>query len=359
MKYIDEYRDRQKVNFLIEEIKKASTKKITLMEVCGGHTMSIQKFGIPSLLPETINLISGPGCPVCVTDRKYIDQAIAYCRLPDVTITTYGDLIRVPGSTSSLDREKAKGRDIRTVYSVLDALKIAKENPLKKVIFLGIGFETTTPGSAACVINAKKEGVHNFFIFSAHKVMPPAMAALIDESVKIDGYIGPGHVSAIAGTRIYDFIPEKFGIGVVVSGFEPIDLLTSILMLVKQFENNTPAVEIQYKRIVKPDGNPTAKKMIDEVLEPRDDWWRGLGVLPKSGLGIRPAYATFDAEQQIEVTVEPTRKDKACICGDVLKGIAKPKECKLFGKGCTPNDPVGPCMVSSEGACHAYYRYNR
>ena len=359
MKYIDEYRDRQKVNFLIEEIKKASTKKITLMEVCGGHTMSIQKFGIPSLLPETINLISGPGCPVCVTDRKYIDQAIAYCRLPDVIITTYGDLIRVPGSTSSLDREKAQGRNIRTVYSVLDALKIAKENPSKKVIFLGIGFETTTPGSAAGVINAKKEGINNFFLYSAHKVMPPAMAALIDESVKIDGYIGPGHVSAIAGTRIYNFIPEKFGIGIVVSGFEPIDLLTSILMLVRQFENNTPAVEIQYNRIVKPDGNPTAKKMVDEVLEPRNDWWRGLGVLPNSGMGIRSAYAAFDAERQFDVEVEPTRKDKACICGDVLKGIAKPKECKLFGKGCTPNDPVGPCMVSSEGACHAYYRYNR
>ena len=359
MKYIDEYRDREKVAVLIDEIKKHALHKITLMEVCGGHTMSIQKFGIPALLPETVNLISGPGCPVCVTDRKYIDQAIAYSRLPDTIITTYGDLIRVPGSTSSLDKEKAQGRDVRIVYSVLDALKIAKENPLKNIIFLGIGFETTTPGSAVGILNAKKEGLNNFFLFSAHKVMPPAMDALIDESVKIDGYIGPGHVSAIAGTRIYDFIPEKFGIGVVISGFEPVDLLASILMLVKQFESGKPAVEIQYKRIVKRDGNPSAQQIIDEVLEPRDDWWRGLGVLPASGLGIKPKFSDFDAEKQFDVEVEPTRKDKACICGEVLKGIAKPKDCKLFGKGCTPYDPVGPCMVSSEGACHAYFRYNR
>jgi hydrogenase expression/formation protein HypD len=347
------------VAVLIDEIKKHALHKITLMEVCGGHTMSIQKFGIPALLPETVNLISGPGCPVCVTDRKYIDQAIAYSRLPDSIITTYGDLIRVPGSTSSLDKEKAQGRDVRIVYSVLDALKIAKENPSKNIIFLGIGFETTTPGSAVGILNAKKEGLNNFFLFSAHKVMPPAMDALIDESVKIDGYIGPGHVSAIAGTRIYDFIPEKFGIGVVISGFEPVDLLASILMLVKQFESGKPAVEIQYKRIVKRDGNPSAQQIIDEVLEPRDDWWRGLGVLPTSGLGIKPKFSDFDAEKQFDVEVEPTRKDKACICGEVLKGIAKPKDCKLFGKGCTPYDPVGPCMVSSEGACHAYFRYNR
>jgi hydrogenase expression/formation protein HypD len=359
MKYIDEYRDREKVAVLIDEIKKHALHKITLMEVCGGHTMSIQKFGIPALLPETVNLISGPGCPVCVTDRKYIDQAIAYSRLPDTIITTYGDLIRVPGSTSSLDKEKAQGRDVRIVYSVLDALKIAKENPSKNIIFLGIGFETTTPGSAVGILNAKKEGLNNFFLFSAHKVMPPAMDALIDESVKIDGYIGPGHVSTIAGTRIYDFIPEKFGIGVVISGFEPVDLLASILMLVKQFESGKPAVEIQYKRIVKRDGNPSAQQIIDEVLEPRDDWWRGLGVLPASGLGIKPKFSDFDAEKQFDVEVEPTRKDKACICGEVLKGIAKPKDCKLFGKGCTPYDPVGPCMVSSEGACHAYFRYNR
>ena len=358
MKYIDEYRDKEKVKLLIEEIKKVSKHLVTLMEVCGGHTMSIQKFGIPSLLPQTVNLISGPGCPVCVSDRKYIDQAIAYLRLPGTIITTYGDLIRVPGSTSSLDKEKSQGRDVRVVYSVLDALDIAEKNPDKNVIFLGIGFETTTPGSAVGILNAKKRGLKNFYLYSAHKVMPPAMEALIDEDVKIDGYIGPGHVSVITGTGIYQFIPEKYGLGVVVSGFEPTDILQTILMLVKQFEEKRPAVEIQYTRAVKPEGNLQAQKMIDEVFEPRDDWWRGLGVLKKSGLKVREKYSDFDAEVCFEAEVEPTRHDKACICGEVLKGIAKPFECKLFGKACTPFDPVGPCMVSSEGACHAYYRYN-
>ncbi len=359
MKYIDEYRDKKRVEKLVEEIKRVSKRPVTLMEVCGGHTMSIQKFGIPSLLPETVNLISGPGCPVCVSDRKYIDQAIAYLRMPDTIITTYGDLIRVPGSSSSLDKEKSQGRDVRVVYSVLDALEIARKNPDKKVIFLGIGFETTTPGSAVGILNAEKQGLKNFFLFSAHKVMPPAMEALIDEEVKIDGYIGPGHVSVITGIGIYRFIPEKYGLGVVVSGFEPTDILQTILMLVKQFEERRPAVEIQYTRAVKPEGNLQAQKMINEVFEPRDDWWRGLGILKKSGLKVRDKYRKFDAEAVFEVEVEPTRHDKACICGEVLKGVAKPYQCKLFGKACTPYDPVGPCMVSSEGACHAYYRYNR
>ncbi len=358
MKYIDEYRDKEKVKLLLEQIRKISTKNITLMEVCGGHTMSIQKFGIPSLLPPNINLVSGPGCPVCVTDRKYIDQAVAYARMPETIITTYGDLIRVPGSTSSLDKEKAEGRDIRIVYSVLDALKIAKENQDKKVIFLGIGFETTTPSSAFGVINAKNQGLDNFFLFSAHKIMPPAMAALIDEEVMIDGYIGPGHVSVISGTDMYQFIPEKYSLGVAISGFEPTDILISILMLVKQIENNDAKVEVQYKRAVRPEGNLKAKEAVNLVFEARDDWWRGLGVLDASGLQIREEFAKYDAEKQFNVEVEPTRKDKACICGAVLKGIAKPADCKLYGKGCTPENPVGPCMVSSEGACHAYYRYN-
>ncbi len=342
---------------LLQRIRNISKHPITLMEVCGGHTMSIQKFGIPSLLPKTVRLISGPGCPVCVTDRKYIDQAIAYGRMPDTIITTYGDLIRVPGSTSSLDNEKSQGRDVRMVYSILDALKIAEENPQKKIIFLGIGFETTTPGSAVGILNAKSKGFKNFFVFSAHKVMPPAMAALIDEEVKIDGYIGPGHVSVITGTGIYNFIPEKYGLGVVISGFEPTDILQTIYMLIKQFEEQRPAVEIQYRRAVKPEGNLLAQKIMNEIFEPRDDWWRGLGVLKESGLKIRDSYAAFDAEACFEVEVEPTRKDKACICGEVLKGIAHPQDCKLFGKACTPYDPVGPCMVSSEGACHAFYRY--
>ena len=359
MKYIDEYRDKELVRKLVDQIKTVSKKPVALMEVCGGHTMSIQKFGIPTLLPDTIRLISGPGCPVCVSDRKYIDQAIAYARLEDVIITTYGDLIRVPGSTSSLDEEKAEGADVRIVYSVLDALKIAKDNKDKKIVFLGIGFETTAPSSAAGIVRAQMAGIRNFYVFSSHKIMPPAMEALIDEGVKLDGYIAPGHVSTITGVGIYENIPKKFGLGCVVSGFEPVDLLKAILMLVNQIENNDPKVEIAYTRVVKPEGNIKAQQMLEEVFELRDDWWRGLGILKKSGLKINEKYADFDAEVQIPVEVEPTREDKGCICGEILKGLKNPKDCKLFAKACTPNNPVGACMVSHEGSCHAYYKYNR
>lgn len=359
MKYIDEYRDRELVLKLIDQINKASTKPITLMEVCGGHTMAIQKFGIPSLLPENIKLVSGPGCPVCVSSRKYIDQSVAYAKLPNVIITTYGDLIRIPGSSSTLDEEKAKGADVRIIYSVLDALKIAKDNPKKKIIFLGIGFETTAPSSAVGIINAHKQGITNFFLFSSHKVMPPAMTALIDEGVKIDGYIAPGHVSTITGSGIYKDIADIYKLGCVISGFEPVDLLRSILMLIRQFENGTPKVEIEYSRVVKPEGNLKAQQMLDEVFELKDDWWRGLGILPKSGLKIRDLYKKYDAEFMIPVEVEATREDKGCLCGEILKGLKNPKDCKLFGKGCTPSDPVGACMVSHEGACNAYYRFNR
>lgn len=359
MKYIDEFRNKELVLELARQIKNISKKEIRLMEVCGGHTMSIQKFGIPSLLPDNITLVSGPGCPVCVSDRKYIDQAIAYSRLEDVIITTYGDLIRVPGSTSSLDIEKANGADIRIVYSVLDALKIAKENTDKKIIFLGIGFETTAPSSAAGVINAHAQGMENFFLFSSHKIMPPAMAALIDEGVTIDGYIAPGHVSTITGSGIYVEIPKKYKLGVVISGFEPVDLLRSILMLVKQIESEEYSVENEYSRVVKDEGNVKAQQMLEEIFELRDDWWRGLGVLPKSGMKVRDKYKKYDAEVMILVEVEPTKEDKGCICGEILKGLKNPKDCKLFGKACNPNDPVGACMVSHEGACNAYYRFNR
>lgn len=359
MKYIDEYRDKELVLKIVNEIKKISKKNVSFMEVCGGHTMAIQKFGIPSLLPPTIELLSGPGCPVCVSSREYIDKAIAFSRLDDVIITTYGDLIRVPGSTSSLDKEKANGANVKIVYSVLDALKIAKENPAKKVIFLGIGFETTAPASALGIIKAYEQNINNFFLFSSHKIMPPAMEALIDEGVKIDGYIAPGHVSVITGSAIYKDIPSKFGLACVISGFEPVDLLHTIYMLVKQVEENNPKVEIQYTRAVKPEGNLLAQKSMNEVFELGPDWWRGLGVIPESGLKVREKYRSFDAEANINVEVEETREDKGCICGEILKGLKKPKDCKLFAKACTPSDPVGACMVSHEGSCAAYYRYNR
>ena len=359
MQYIDEYRDKEKIISLSNRIKFESRSPLRIMEVCGGHTMAIQRFGIPSLLPEHIELVSGPGCPVCVTDRAYIDKAIAYARQSDVIITTFGDLIRVPGSSSTLDREKAMGADVRIVYSILDALTIAKKNRKKKIIFLGIGFETTSPGTAAGIIKAQMAGLFNFYVLSAHKIMPPPMAALIEQGVKIDGYLGPGHVSTITGSAMYQFIPERFNLGVVISGFEPLDILQSIYMLVLQYENKQPKVEIQYNRVVRPEGNIKALELLDEVFELRDDWWRGLGILPASGMDIRPKCESFDAEKQIPVQVEPTREDKGCICGKILKGIANPSDCKLFGKACTPADPAGACMVSNEGACAAHYRFKK
>ncbi len=359
MKFIDEFRNKEKVQQLIKQIEKISTKEVRLMEVCGGHTMAIHKFGIPALLPKNIKLLSGPGCPVCVSDRKFIDHAIALSRRPDVIVTTFGDLIRVPGSTSSLDKEKAKGHNVRIVYSILDAIKIAQSNTDKKVVFMGIGFETTAPGTAVGILNADKANLKNFFVLSSHKVMPPAMTALIDEGVTINGYIGPGHVSTITGLGIYTELAEKFKIGVAIAGFEPVDLLQSIYMLVKQFEENDPKVEIQYKRAVIPEGNTIAWNMMMEVFEYRDDYWRGFGKLPNSGLGIREKFAAYDAEKNIEVEIEPTKEDKGCICGEILKGLKSPTDCKLFGKACDPSNPVGACMVSNEGACAAHYRYSR
>jgi len=359
MKYIDEYRDKELVDKLVHQIRTISKKDIVLMEVCGGHTWAIQKFGIPSLMPANVRLISGPGCPVCVTDRRFLDHAIALSRIPDVIITTYGDLIRVPGSTSSLAGEKSKGADVRIVYSILDALKIAKENPSKKVVFLGVGFETTTPPSAAGLINAKKENLKNFFLLSSHKIMPPAMGALIDEGVAINGYIAPGHVSVITGTKIYEALPSKYHVGCVVCGFEPVDILQTIYMLIKQHEANDYKVEIQYRRAVTPEGNVKAQEAMQEVFSLRDEWWRGLGTLANSGLGVNEKYAEFDAERMIPVEVEPTREDKGCICGEILKGLKKPNDCKLFRKACTTSNPVGACMVSHEGACNAYFRFNK
>lgn len=357
MKYITEFRDKALVEGLIKEIRKISHKEIALMEVCGGHTMAIHKFGIPAMLPANIKLLSGPGCPVCVTDKKYIDIAVYLSHLPDVIITTYGDLIRVPGSKGTLDLSKSEGNDIRIVYSSIDALQIARDNPTKKVIFLGIGFETTAPGTAVAISNAYKEGLDNFFVHCSHKIMPPAMEALITEGVKIDGYICPGHVSAITGAGIYDFIPAKFKLGCVIAGFEPTDILQSILMLVKQIENNDTKVEIAYKRAVKPEGNLIAKAMLSEVFELGDDWWRGFGVIPQSGLKIKKKYEQHNVEANFEINVPEPAPDKGCICGEILKGLKRPVECKLFRKVCTPENPIGACMVSNEGACAAFYRY--
>ncbi|MDB4582322.1 hydrogenase formation protein HypD [Draconibacterium sp.] len=357
MKHIDEYRDKKLVDFLFTQIWKASKSPIRLMEVCGGHTVAIRKFGIPALLPPTIQLLSGPGCPVCVTGKSFIDKAIKLAKESDTIITTYGDLMRVPGSNSTLEKERANGTDIRMIYSPLDSLIIAKDNPSQKIIFLGIGFETTSPASAVTIIQAEKENLNNFYLLGAHKIMPPAMEMLIDDKVQLNGYICPGHVSTITGSGIYTEIVEKFGLGCVITGFEPVDILQGILMLVKQFESKKPKVEIQYKRAVKPEGNVQALKLLDQVFELKDDWWRGLGIVHKSGFKLKKEFEKFDAEQKFDLNLSEPKEEKGCICGEILKGLKQPTECKLFGKVCTPENPVGACMVSSEGSCQAYFRY--
>jgi hydrogenase expression/formation protein HypD len=274
-----------------------------------------------------------------------------------VIITTYGDLVRVPGSTSSLEKEKASGKDIRIVWSALDAVSLAEKNPEKKVVFLGIGFETTAPGTAIAVLEAEKKGLDNFFTLCAHKIMPPAMAALIDEGVRIDAYLCPGHVSVITGSGIYEPIADKYGKACVISGFEPADILQSILMIIRQIEQGRSAVEIQYTRVVHPEGNRRAQSMLENVFAPRDDWWRGLGIIPGSGLQLGGTYSKYRAEDALPVTVEEPKEAPGCICGSILKGLKSPADCKLFSKMCTPDNPVGACMVSSEGACAAGYQY--
>lgn len=357
MKYVDEYRNRELILAVSEELRNISKKQITLMEVCGGHTMAIHRFGLHALLPPTIRLLSGPGCPVCVSSQHFLDTAIAYSKIPGAIITTYGDLIRVPGSITSLEKEKANGEDIRIVYSVLEAVEIAKKNPESPVFFLGIGFETTAPATAAAIVQAQKEHVVNFFVLSAHKVMPPVMKALVEDGVKIDGFIAPGHVSAVTGTAIYNDLAAVYKLGVVVSGFEPADMMQSILMLARQCESATPKVEIQYKRMVHPEGNLIAREMLERVFERRDDKWRGLGIIPGSGLKIRKEFAAFDAEKVYPLNVPEPKDPKGCICGSILKGLKTPNDCRLFATTCTPADPVGACMVSGEGTCATYYKY--
>lgn len=364
MKYITEYRNKDlslKLAGRINDYISEYNGKIFLMEVCGTHTHSIFRSGIMNLLSEKIEHLSGPGCPVCVTPNNYIDTAIAYSRLSDTIITTFGDMIKVPGSTSSLEKEKASGGKVKIVYSPLESLKIARNNPEKKVVFLGVGFETTAPLVASTVLTASDEKIKNFFVLSGHKLIPPAMTALLEnKEIKIDGFICPGHVSAIIGEEPYDPIASVYGIPSVIIGFEPIDLLQGIEMLIKQITSGRkPKVENQYRRVVRKRGNVKALSLINKVFEIKDSTWRGLGLLPQSGLYIKNRYAQFDAEKQINVKVEQTKIPSKCICGKVLTGAKKPYDCKLFGKLCTPENPIGPCMVSSEGTCAAYYKFNK
>ncbi len=358
MKYVEEYRDPKLAKKLLEKIHQKSHKHIKLMEFCGGHTVAIFKHGLRQLLPPNIEMLSGPGCPVCVTASADLDKAIILGKIPDVIITSFGDMVRVPGSFSSLQQAKAEGADVRIVYSTQDALAIARENPTKSVVFIGIGFETTAPTVAASILQAEQEKLKNYYVYSLHKVCPPIMKTILDlGEVKIDGIICPGHVSTIIGSRPYQFIADDYHIACVVSGFEPVDILLAVERLVEQIESNQPKVEIAYRRGVKEEGNLPALRLMDTVFEVGEANWRGIGMVPGSGLTIREKYSQFNAEKHFIIKVQPSHEPKGCICGAVLRGISTPKDCKLFRKTCTPEHPVGPCMVSSEGSCATYYQY--
>ena len=343
---------------VLRQIHRRSKRHVRLMEFCGGHTVTIMKHGIRQLLPETIDMLSGPGCPVCVTANADLDKAIALAKEPDVIITTFGDMLRVPGSRSSLQKTRADGADIRIVYSTIDALQFARANPEKSVIFIGIGFETTAPTIAASILKADEEGIKNYYVLSLHKVCPPVIKALLDSGeVKLDGLICPGHVSAIIGSRPWEFAASDYGIACVVTGFEPLDVLLSVDMLVNQLEQGEPRVEIAYRRGVTTEGNLRAQELMNIVFEPSPASWRGIGSVPHSGLRLRKKYERFDAEQAFDIDPGPTLEHKGCICGDILRGVKTPQDCKLFRNSCTPEHPVGPCMVSSEGSCASYYHY--
>lgn len=352
------FKDPKLARGLIETIHRLAPEHATLMEVCGTHTVAIARNGIRDLMPEGLRLASGPGCPVCVTCNRDIDTVIALARIPNVTITTFGDMTRVPGSTSSLLAEQAAGRSVEIVYSPLDALAFAKAHLEREVVFVGVGFETTTPLVAMAIKRAKAMGLSNFTVFAAHKNMPGALELLVgDPTLELDALILPGHVSTIIGAEPYRFLAEKYGIPGVITGFEPVDVLQGIAMLVRQLHEGRAEIEIAYARGVMPEGNPVALAAIDEVFETCTATWRGLGDIPGSGYRIRDEFANFDAVRRFEPDVEPTRDPKGCRCGDVLRARIAPNECPLFRTVCTPENPVGPCMVSSEGSCAAYYRY--
>ena len=357
MKFISEFRRSELAEGLISHIQHRSKTPARLMEFCGGHTVTIFRYGIRQVLPPTIDMVSGPGCPICVTANADLDKAIALSKIPGVIIATFGDMLKVPGSRSSLQEVKADGAEVMTVYSTMDALKIAEDNPDKSVVFLGIGFETTAPTIAAS-IQAEEKGIGNYYVLSLHKLCPPVIRALLDSGeVKLSGLICPGHVSAIIGSHPWEFIARDYGVPCVVSGFEPLDILQSVDMLVEQVEKGESRVEIAYRRGVQPGGNQQALKLMERVFEPCPAQWRGMGEVTDSGLKLRDKYKSFDAEVAFDIEPGPVVEHKGCICGDILRGVKTPADCKLFGKACTPENPVGPCMVSSEGSCSAYYFY--
>jgi hydrogenase expression/formation protein HypD len=363
MRFVDEFRDAELGRVLASEIVAAvdANRHYKVMEVCGGHTHTIYKYGVTDLLPENVELVHGPGCPVCVIPMGRVDDGIAVASQPEVIFTCFGDMMRVPGGNGTLTEAKARGADVRMVYSPLDALRLAKQNPDRQVVFFAIGFETTAPSTALTLKRAKAEGVPNFSCFCNHvTIVPPLRALLESPDLRLDGFIGPGHVSTVVGARPFEFIPADYGKPVVVSGFEPLDLLQSVYMVLRQLGEGRCEVENQYRRVVPYDGNPAALAVLAEVFELRPHFeWRGLGFISHSGLKLSPTYAEFDAEVRFDVPGIRVADPKACQCGEVLKGVIKPWECKVFGTACTPERPIGTCMVSSEGACAAYYNYGR
>lgn len=358
MKFIDEFRDKELAQKLLRKIE-SYRFPANFMEVCGTHTVSLYRFGIRGMLPPNIRVISGPGCPVCVTAQEDIERAIALASLPNSIFLTFGDMMKVPAKSKSLEKKRAEGADIRVVYSPLDALKIAKENPDKLAIFLAVGFETTAPGVASVILRAKEEGIDNFRVFSLHKLIPPAMRAILEMGeINIHGFICPGHVSTIIGAKPYRFIPEEYGIPCVIAGFEPLDILQAIYMLLDMMEKGEADVKIQYTRAVREEGNPQALEVMGRVFEKRDAIWRGLGYLPATALGIKDEFESMDAEKLLqEIDVPPAEENPLCSCGEVIRGVKEPEDCPLFGTVCTPSYPIGPCMVSSEGTCSAHYKY--
>jgi hydrogenase expression/formation protein HypD len=362
MRFIDEFRDSELAKRVVREIERiAQGRRFRIMEICGGHTHTIYRYGLHDVLPANIELVHGPGCPVCVLPMGKVDDAIAIAKHDGVILATFGDMMRVPGSEGSLIDAQADGADVRMVYSPLDALKLAHQNPDRKVVFFAIGFETTAPSTAVTLLHAKRLGVRNFFVFCNHVLVVPAIKALLDSpETRLDGFIGPGHVTTVIGSKAWEFIPKDYGKGIVISGFEPLDMLQAIYMLVKQLIEGKPRVDVQYTRAVRPDGNTKAKEVMAQVFELRETFeWRGLGWIEKSALKLKPEFAEFDAELHFDLPRRQVADPKVCQCGEVLRGAILPWECKVFGTACTPEHPIGACMVSSEGACAAVYQYGR
>ena len=360
MKYIDEYRDERIAHGLAAEIRQVVTRPCVLMEICGGQTHTIMRYGLDELLPKEVELVHGPGCPVCVTPLETIDKAIELAMRPDVTLVSYGDMLRVPGSSSDLFRAKANGSDVRVVYSPLEALKIARSNPKRKVIFLAIGFETTAPANATAVWQAHREGLSNFYMLASHVLVPPAIRLLLRSSDnRVQGFIAPGHVCTVMGCQQYEELVSEFQVPIVVGGFEPVDLLEAILMLVRQLEQGHAKLENQYVRSVTRLGNVPAQKMLEKVFEVADQKWRGMGLIPLSGLRLRPEFSEHDAERVFGMAEIHVEEPAECISALVLKGLKKPTDCSAFATRCMPESPLGAPMVSAEGACAAYYRYRR